>query len=100
MKKAKHEREKFKIIEVYSVLVFIATLFMCIGYAEISGIALDISGTIETIAQKGVFISKISKASEIETESKVNYFIGTMFESKTVLGDTETSTEKIGRAHV
>lgn len=93
MKKAKHEREKFKIIEVYSVLVFIATLFMCIGYAEISGIALDISGTIETIAQKGVFISKISKASEIETESKVNYFIGTMFESKTVLGDTETSTE-------
>lgn len=93
MKKAKHERKKFKIIEAYSVLIFIATLFMCIGYAELSGDPMSIAGIVEAYAQEGVFITSISKKSEIETGSKINYFIGTMFESKTVLGNTADSSE-------
>ena len=93
MKKGKHEKKFFKIIEVYSVLIFIVTFFMCIGYAEMSGDFASITGTVEAYAQEGVFITSISKRSELETESEINYFIGTMFESKTVLGNTEDSSE-------
>ena len=59
MKKGKHERKKFKIIETYSVLLFIATLFMCIGYAEISGVLVNITGTVEATSQEGVFIADV-----------------------------------------
>lgn len=93
MKKAKHERKKFKIIEIYSVLIFIATLFMCIGYAEMSGDSMSITGTVEAYAQQGVFITSISKKNEVDTGSKINYFIETMFESKTILGNTEDASE-------
>lgn len=92
MKKGKHARKKFKIIEVYSVLIFIVTLFMCIGYAEISDVLLNITGTAQATAQEGVFITTISNTNE-STDSKVNYFIGTMFESKTILGNTDTASE-------
>lgn len=94
MKEGKHVREKFKIIEMYSVLIFIATLFMCIGYAQISEKELKIAGNIETTAQKGVFITKIINTSEVQTNSEINYFIQTMFDSKVVLGNTDTSSQK------
>ena len=93
MKEGKHARKKFKIIEVYSVLIFIAALFMCIGYAQISGTLLNITGTAETDAQKGVFITKITNISEAQTNSEINYFIQTMFESKTILENINTSTQ-------
>lgn len=93
MKEGKHARKKFKIIEAYSVLIFIAALFMCIGYAQISETLLNIAGTAETDAQKGVFITKITNISEVQTNSEINYFIQTMFESKTILENSNTSTQ-------
>ena len=93
MKEGKHTRKTFKIIEAYSVLIFIAALFMSIGYAEISGSIINITGTVEAKAQEGVFIANITKNSGDTTDSKINYYIGTMFESKTVLADNENASE-------
>lgn len=92
MKEGKHSRKKFKIFEVYSVLIFIVTLFISIGYAEISDVLLNITGTVQATAQEGVFIANISNISEETTNSKINYFIGTMLESQIVLGDTADSS--------
>lgn len=93
MKEGKHSRKKFKIIEVYSVLLFIVTLFMSIGYAEISGTLVNITGTVEAISQEGVFITDIYNENEDTTNSTINYYIGTMFESEVVLGDSVDSSE-------
>lgn len=94
MKEGKHSRKKFKIIEVYSVLILIAALFMCIGYAEISGVLLKISSEASAVAQEGVFITNITYASDNgvdEANSKINYFNGTMFESEITLGEVGSS---------
>lgn len=93
MKEGKHAVKKFKIIEVYSVLMFIATLFMCIGYAQMSGVKLNITGNVETLVQKGVFITQITNTSQIQTASEINYFIHTMFDSKIILENNETSLQ-------
>ena len=92
MKEGKHAKCKFKIIEAYSVLIFIVTLFMSIGYAEISDVLLNITGTVEATVQEGVFITTISNTSGETTVSKINYFLGTMFESQIVLGNTVDSS--------
>ena len=93
MKEGKHAKKFFKIIEAYSVLIFIVTLFMSIGYAKISGTIINITGTVEANAQEGVFIANITKNSGETTESKINYYIGTMFESEIVLSDIENGSE-------
>ena len=93
MKEGKHAIKKFKIIEAYSVLILIATLFLSIGYANISDTLLKITGNIEALPQEGVFITNISNISETQTNSKINYFLQTMFESKTVLENIITSTQ-------
>ena len=91
MKKAKHERKKFKIIEAYSVLLFIATLFMCIGYAEISGITLKIVGTIQGSMPRVVFITEV--ISEDETNAVVNNYTSTTMDTTITLA-SETDTKK------
>ena len=93
MEEGKHTRKKFNIIEVYSVLIFIATLFLSIGYAEISDVLLNVTGTLNATVQEGVFITNISNISEVTTTSKVNYFIQTIFDSTTVLENSETSSQ-------
>ena len=93
MKEGKHFKRKFKIIEVYSMLLFIAILFMCIGYAKISGMVLSINGTLEVALQEGVFITTMSNISETPTNSNINYFIQSMFESRIELQNDIGSTE-------
>lgn len=95
MKEGKHARKKFKVIEVYSVLILIATLFMSIGYAKISDVLLNITGTVEATSQEGVFIADVVHIANnnANTEnSKINYYLGTILDSKTVLGDTQDSS--------
>lgn len=95
MKKGKHEKEKFKIIEMYSALIFIATLIMCIGYAEISGINLNVEGTIYAETQDGVFITDVEYISDSSADtdnSKINYYLGTIIDSKVTLGNNDESS--------
>lgn len=92
MKEGKHTRKKFKIIEVYSVLIFIVTLFLSVGYAEISDVIFNITGTVEATSQEGVFITEVNNISENTNNSKINYFIGTTLDSTVILGADSTSS--------
>lgn len=95
MMQGKHERKKFRIIEVYSVLMFIAALFMCVGYATISGDKLSIEGKVNAVAQEGVFITDVSYVSNNgadTTNSKINDYSGTVLNSQVMLGDNSGSS--------
>lgn len=94
MKEGKHTRKKFKIIEMYSVLIFVVTLFMSIGYAQISDVLLNINGTIEATAQEGVFIVETKKSGENNSNSKVNNYIATTLDS-TIELDRDNSSSSI-----
>jgi len=88
MKNGKHAKKKFAIIEVYSVVFFIATLFFSIGYAQIYEQDLEIGGTLETEGQNGVFITDVTTT---DTNSSANSFVGTMLNSTTVLSSPNST---------
>ena len=95
MKKGKHEKQEFKKIEMYSLLILIVTLFMSIGYAKISGRVLNIEGKVTAVAQDGVFITDVEYISSNEadtTNSKVNNYLGTVLNSQVVLGNNSSSS--------
>ena len=94
MKKGKHKKQKLKIIEAYSVLILIAALMMCIGYAKISGRVLNIEGKVTAVAQDGVFITDVEYISSSEADtsnSKINYYIETVLDSQITLGNNINS---------
>ena len=88
MEKGKHERRKVQIFEKYSVLILIATLLMSIGYAEITGIDMQVATNVETTAQKGVFITDITRTEYSGADislSKINSYLDTTVNSTVVL---------------
>ena len=94
MKEGKHAKKKFKIIEGYSVLIFIAIFFMSIGYAKITDVLITVTGTAETTSQEGVFITDVVFVDNSNADivgSKINYFLGTVLDSKIVLGNIVSS---------
>lgn len=92
MKEGKHKRKKFKIIDKYSVLIFIVVLFMSIGYAQISDVLLNITGTVEATSQEGVFIADIKCIDENVNNSKIDYYIETTLSSTIVLDSNDTTS--------
>ena len=63
MKEGKHAKQKFQVVELYTVLLLVAFVFMSIGYAQISDIDMIISGQATATAQNGVFIYDVGEAS-------------------------------------
>lgn len=90
MKKAKSGKRKFKKFEVYSLLIFLATLFMSIGYAEITDIEAKITGNASASVQGGVFITNVVTTDT--DNSQINYYIKTTLDSEIKLGIASTST--------
>ena len=66
---------------------------MSIAYAKISGNLLNITVTVEATTQTGVFITNVTNVSEVQTNSKINYFMQTIFDSKTVLENIDASVQ-------
>jgi hypothetical protein len=64
-----------------------------VGYAAISGTILTIKGGTAAVAQDGIFITAMNKTATVETESQVNFFYASMFESKIVLNETNNFSE-------
>ena len=91
--KNKHSNKKIKVFEAYPILICIATLFIYIGYAEISGVTLNISGVLKPETQQGVFISEMNNINETSVDSKINFTVGTMFEGKIVLDNNINDSE-------
>lgn len=95
MRRGKHFRKKQGVFDVYIVLILIAILFLGIAYADITKEELMVIGNAETDVQEGVFITKIIYKSSVDADvenSKINYYLKTMMDSKVVLGSSSTST--------
>lgn len=95
MRRSKHSKRKNKVFEAYSVIILIATLFMGIAYAEITGTQMIIEGTAIANIQEGVFISDAqylsSDTSTDETKSNINYYTKTVLDSEIELGTNSSS---------
>ena len=52
MKQGKHAKKKFKVVEIYTVLLIVAFIFMSIGYAQITSIDMIVTGEAKATAQK------------------------------------------------
>lgn len=92
MKDGKHTKKKFKIIEIYSVLIFIVTLFMSIGYAQISDVLINITGSIEATSQENVFIADVKNTNENIGISKINNYIATTLDSTIELNSSDSNS--------
>jgi len=97
MKEGKHAKQKFRVVELYTVLLFVAFIFMSIGYAQISDIDMIISGQAKATAQNGVFIYDVGEASAggssgNAAESTVDTYFSTNLGITVVLGDSTDST--------
>jgi len=89
-KSEKIRRNKPKIFEIYTILIMLSTLFMSVGFAQITDVKLDATGTLIAPIQTGVFISDIlvAKTSGVNNE-EVKYYTGT-----TLSTSVELSTDK------
>ena len=89
----KEKAQKKKIhFEIFPVLIFVATLFMSIVYAQISDVKLEIAGTVDATPQEGVFISNISKTSSTGVISEeIKYYKGTTLSSSIELSTDSSS---------
>lgn len=88
----KNKKTKIKIKSKYLILIFIATLFMGIGYASISGQILTIIGDVEAKAQHGVIITRIEQSSNNGAiTSEVSYYNKTVMKNKIVLENSGSS---------
>jgi len=102
MSKGKHAKQKFQVVEIYTVLLFVAFIFMSIGYAQISDIDMIVSGQAKATAQNGVFIYDVGEASAgggagggtggNAAESTVDTYFSTNLGTTVVLGNTTDST--------
>ena len=90
--------EKGKVINFRKYLliaIFIATVFMSIGYATVNSVTLDVGGKVSVEAFKGLFIYDINidPNSNANLEgSKIDLFHETMAQSRVVLNDNINST--------
>jgi len=102
MNKGKHAKQKFQVVEIYTVLLLVAFIFMSIGYAQISDIDMIISGQATATAQNGVFIYDVSEAvagggagggtGGNAAQSTVDTYFSTNLGTTVVLGDSTDST--------
>lgn len=80
-------------------LIFIAVMFMSIGYASINSISLEIEGKVTAILQDKVFITDVEYVPNdvvLPGENlKINSFYSTFVNSEINLDNTDTSTVKL-----
>lgn len=79
----------------FGILILTAIMFLGIGYAQISGVTLTISGTAKTAGQRGFLISDISYVSDNNANvanSKINTYYQTMMDSTINLNNDPNSS--------
>lgn len=102
MKKTKYQEERKKYFLkkslLFQILLSVSCIFLCIGYAKINDISLNIDGLSSAEKQKGIFISNVDilhNDNEINTSEILNSH-GTMLNTNVVLDkkkDSEISFE-------
>ena len=79
---------------LYGIFVFLMVLAVCIAYAQVVT-ELKVEGTGDGSEQEGVYITEVEYLANNgadTTNSKVNYYLGTMLDSKVVLGSSTSSS--------
>ncbi len=89
MRKGKHNKPKYKIIEKYAILILIGALFISVAHAKVTDLEMKITGSIDAKAPEGVFISDVTSSNT--TNGTINYYTGTMMDSKVILESTSSS---------
>ena len=89
MAKARRAKKRAPFVDLYGVLLLIATLAMSIAYAEIVGTEITISTKAEATAQEGVFITDVICN---ESNSVSNNYMATTLDSSITL-DSPTDTK-------
>lgn len=92
MKKKKKNKLPYCYNKMFPLLLFVATLFMGIGYATINSISLEVSGTALAQEPDGLFISLIefseSKNENIEKMNTISTFQTTL-NSEVILSNND-----------
>jgi len=76
-------------------IILIITLLMCIGYAEMSGVALSILGKVDATAQTEVFISNVVYYDDVDANtdnSQIGYYFGTTMNNIIELSSTNANS--------
>lgn len=79
----------------YVLLLFIATIFMGIGYASVNGVLVNIDGVATVLTQDVVHITSAiytSNNGAVVDESSINGFSATTLDSTITLGNNSSST--------
>ena len=89
------KNDRFKSYKSLIIVIFVATLLLSIGYAQISSRELSIEGTAKAYEQEGVYVSGVSyiSGSYVNTEeSYTNQRVGATVNSKIVLEENQNAT--------
>lgn len=80
---------------LFLVVIILATFFLSIGYAQISNVDLDITGSVQADKQNGIAISNVAYQSNVGTDqslSSINMYYQTLLDSHIVLGSDSSSS--------
>jgi len=94
MGRENQNRVNSKQTTLYGIVVFAMVLFVCIAYARVTT-ELQVEGEAEGVEQEGIYITEVAYLSNNgadTTNSKVNFFLGTMLDSNVTLGSSSSST--------
>lgn len=79
----------------FSVFLIVATLFMCIGYASINSISLEMDGELVAQAQDGIFITEANYSGNVSADLSSSQVISayqTNLNSRVVLSETDPNS--------
>ena len=77
------------------ILLFLATLFMGMGYAAYTSVSLEVLGTAVAKAQDGVFITDVQHSSNVNAiigSCKINDYYQTMLNSSVALSTSDSNS--------
>lgn len=80
---------------IYPIIIFIATLFMGIGYASVNSVLLGVGGTVQANLQDGIYITDVSYDSSVTADyenSEIIYAYQTMLNSNIILSESDSNS--------
>ena len=86
---------RFKKYKKFVNIILIATLFLSIGYAQLTATDLQIAGTASVYEQEGVYVSNVNYSSSVNADvssSETKQRVGATVTSKVFLGNTQNSS--------
>ena len=91
----KEKENKFKKYHILLNVILVATLFLSIGYAQITASNLQIEGTAKAFEKDGVYVSNVAYSSSNNANveaSSTKQRVGTTVASKVILGNSTSSS--------